>query len=120
MSTSFFNALEAICFRKSRCKGQWVSAAKSGKIKKEFWTYFSKISVLKDQIINKTCASVTQVCNRLLSKASCVIMKLSLSFISLHRTNQRFVVTVKTLEATLVEKGQCFIYIGHTELHKKF
>lgn len=119
MSTSFFNALEAICFRKSRCIRPMGKCCKKWQNKKRVLDLFFKISVLKDQIINKTCASVTQVCNRLLSRASCVIMKLSLSFISLHRTNQRFVVIVKTLEAPLVEKGQCFIYIGYTELHKE-
>lgn len=80
---------------------------------------FFKISVFKGQIINKTCASVTQVCNRLLSKASCISHEM-ISLIFLHRTNQRFVVIVKTLEATLVEKGQHFIYIGYTGLHKEF
>lgn len=61
MPISFFDALEAICFSKSRC----ISAAKSSKIKRVLNLFF-KISVLKGQIINKTCASVTEVCNRLL------------------------------------------------------
>lgn len=65
---------------------------------------FFKISVFKGQIINKTCASVIQACNRLLSKASCVSHEM-ISLIFLHKTNQRLWSLWKPLRLLWLRRG---------------